>query len=84
MISSTTNARSEGCFRLEWRLADQRTHLMGRSKAFIVPVCIDATGESGADLPTVASQVDARFSNAHGRTTEGVERARQGRGHGLA
>ena len=45
IISQSTQARAEGYFRLEWRLADQRTHLMGRSRAFLVPVCIDATRE---------------------------------------
>ena len=39
IISSYTQARTEGYFRLEWRLADQRTHLMGRTRPFIVPVC---------------------------------------------
>jgi hypothetical protein len=28
LISSNTNARSEGYFRLEWKLAVDRTHLM--------------------------------------------------------
>src|SRR5476649_1434101 len=35
VISAKTEARAEGYFRLEWRLADQRTHLRGRSKPFI-------------------------------------------------
>jgi hypothetical protein len=30
IISTNTQARPEGYFRLEWRLADQRTHLMGK------------------------------------------------------
>lgn len=51
LISGTTQARPEGYFRLEWRFADQRTHLMGRSKPFLVPVCIDNTRESEADVP---------------------------------
>lgn len=51
IISQNTQARAEGYFRLEWRLADQRTHLMGRSRRFLVPVCIDATRESDADVP---------------------------------
>ena len=51
VISSHTQARPEGYFRLEWRLADQRTHLMGRNRAFIVPVCVDGTAEVGADVP---------------------------------
>jgi TolB-like protein len=51
IISEHTQARAEGYFRLEWRLADERTHLMGRARAFIVPVCIDQTPELDADVP---------------------------------
>src|SRR5262245_56231176 len=36
IISAHTQARTEGYFRLEWRLADRRTELMGKSKAFLV------------------------------------------------
>ncbi len=50
VISDNTQARTEGYFRLEWRLADQRTHLMGRNRAFLVPVCIDQT-DTNADTP---------------------------------
>jgi TolB-like protein/Flp pilus assembly protein TadD len=50
VISQNTQARTEGYFRLEWRLADQRTHLMGKSRQFLVPVCIDETRED-ADVP---------------------------------
>jgi hypothetical protein len=51
IISSHTQERTEGYFRLEWRLADQRTHLMGRTRPFIVPVCVDDTPETDADVP---------------------------------
>jgi TolB-like protein/tetratricopeptide (TPR) repeat protein len=51
LISSNTQARPEGYFRLEWRLADQRTHLMGRNRTFLVPVCIDETRDADADVP---------------------------------
>ena len=51
VISANTQARSEGYFRLEWRLADQRTHLMGRNKAFLIPVCVDQTPDADADIP---------------------------------
>ena len=51
VISSYSQARSEGYFRLEWRLADQRTHLMGRGRSFLVPVCVDDTSEAQADAP---------------------------------
>jgi TolB-like protein/Flp pilus assembly protein TadD len=51
IISDNTQARAEGYFRLEWRLAEQRTHLMGRNRPFLVPVCVDATLEKDADVP---------------------------------
>ena len=51
VISANTQSRHEGYFRLEWRLADQRTHLMGKSRPFLVPVCIDATRDGDADVP---------------------------------
>jgi predicted ATPase/DNA-binding winged helix-turn-helix (wHTH) protein len=51
VISHCTTRRPEAYFRLEWHLADQRTLLMARSKAFIVPVCIDDTTEAEAEVP---------------------------------
>ena len=51
VISAHTASRHEGYFRLEWDLADQRTHMIARNRAFIVPVCVDATPESSADIP---------------------------------
>jgi adenylate cyclase len=57
VISTNTQTRQEGYFRLEWRLADQRTHLMARNKAFIVPVSIDGTPQSSADIPESFSSV---------------------------
>src|SRR5215472_865173 len=40
IVSAATAARPEGYFRLEWTLADQRSHMIARNKAFIVPVCL--------------------------------------------
>ena len=51
VISANTAARHEGYFRLEWDLADQRTHMIARNRAFIVPVCVDTTPETSADTP---------------------------------
>ena len=51
VISRYTTRRPEAYFRLEWHLADQRTLLMARSKAFIVPVCIDDTTEAEVEVP---------------------------------
>jgi hypothetical protein len=51
LISANTASRHEGYFRLEWDLADQRTHMIARDRAFIVPVCVDGTPDSGTDVP---------------------------------
>ena len=51
VISAHTAERHEGYFRLEWDLADQRTHMIARNRAFILPVCVDATPETSADTP---------------------------------
>jgi hypothetical protein len=51
VISATTTARPEGYFRLEWSLAEQRSRMIARNKPFIVPVCLDHTAESSADVP---------------------------------
>lgn len=51
VISANTASRHEGYFRLEWDLADQRTHMIARSRAFVVPVRLDATTQAAADVP---------------------------------
>jgi TIR domain len=51
IISTHSQARTEGYFRLEWDLADQRSHMIARSKAFIIPVCLDDTPDRGAEVP---------------------------------
>jgi TolB-like protein len=51
VISANTASRREGYFRLEWDLADQRSHMMARSRVFVVPVCLDTTSEAAADIP---------------------------------
>jgi TolB-like protein/Tfp pilus assembly protein PilF len=51
VISANTASRYEGYFRLEWDVADQRTHRLARNRPFIVPVCLDTTPDAGADVP---------------------------------
>src|SRR3954470_13168102 len=51
LISAATQARREGYFRLEWRIAAQRTHMMSEQVAFLLPVVIDATRDAAADVP---------------------------------
>lgn len=51
IISVNTQARLEGYFRLEWKLAAQRTHTMAAAKAFLLPVVIDDTRDANAHVP---------------------------------
>ena len=51
VISAATQARHEGYFRLEWKLAAQRTHMMSGAKAFLLPVVIDETRDAEAHVP---------------------------------
>jgi len=51
VISKTTQARREAYFRLEWKLADERTHLMAKGTPFLLPVTIDETGDRDALVP---------------------------------
>jgi TolB-like protein len=51
IISANTASRHEGYFRLEWDLADQRSHKIARNRPFILPICLDTTPDAGADVP---------------------------------
>ena len=51
VISAATQARDEGYFRLEWKLALDRSHLMAHDKPFLLPVVIDATSDAAARVP---------------------------------
>ena len=51
VISAHTEARHEGYFRREWRLAVERTLDMADDHVFLLPVVIDATVEAGARVP---------------------------------
>ncbi len=51
IISSQSDQRGEGYFRLEWKLAVERTHLLADNKSFLFPVVVDDTSESSASVP---------------------------------
>src|SRR3954469_24990521 len=51
VISANTQARGEGYFRLEWKLAVDRSHLMARDQPFLIPLVIDATPDAAARVP---------------------------------
>jgi TolB-like protein/Tfp pilus assembly protein PilF len=54
IVSRNTESRSEGYFRLEWKLAVDRSHLMADDQAFLLPVAID-------DIPDASARVPDRF-----------------------
>jgi TolB-like protein len=51
LISASSRARAEGYFRLEWKLAVDRSHQMAADRAFLLPVVIDGTHEGDARVP---------------------------------
>ncbi len=51
IISAHTNARTEGYFRREWKLATRRLLDIADDAAFLVPVVIDETDDAGARVP---------------------------------
>jgi len=51
IISANTQARLEGYFRREWKLAVARTFDMADDKTFLMPVVIDSTHDRDAHVP---------------------------------
>jgi TolB-like protein/Tfp pilus assembly protein PilF len=66
VISKHTHERDEGYFRLEWKLAVDRSHLMTADKAFLLPVVIDDTREDDERVPD-------RFRDVHWTRLPGGE-----------
>ncbi len=51
IISASSQLRAEGYFRLEWKLAVDRSHLMAADKPFLMPIVIDGTRDTDARVP---------------------------------
>jgi TolB-like protein/Flp pilus assembly protein TadD len=51
IISANAHARLEGYFRLEWKLAIDRSHRMAHKQSFLLPVVIDDTRRSDDTIP---------------------------------
>jgi adenylate cyclase len=51
VVSHNTHERAEGYFRLEWKLAVDRSHFMSSDRAFLLPVVIDETSDDDARVP---------------------------------
>jgi TolB-like protein/Tfp pilus assembly protein PilF len=58
IVSRNTHARGEGYFRLEWKLAIDRSHLIASDLPFLLPVVID-------DTPDTDDRVPERFREIH-------------------
>jgi len=51
VISKNTHDRDEGYFRLEWKLAVDRCHLMAADRTFLLPVVVDDTRDDDERVP---------------------------------
>ncbi|WP_164975986.1 toll/interleukin-1 receptor domain-containing protein [Oleiharenicola lentus] len=51
IISANTNARAEGYFRLEWKLAVDRSHLMADDQPFLFPIVVGDVNDATARVP---------------------------------
>ncbi len=51
VITPNTNARAEGYFRLEWKLAVDRSHLMADDAPFLFPIVIGDVTDATARVP---------------------------------
>jgi tetratricopeptide (TPR) repeat protein len=77
IISAHTCARAEGYFRLEWKLAVDRSHLMAADKAFLVPVVIDAISDADARVPDKFREVQWTRLNGSETSPAFLERLSQ-------
>jgi hypothetical protein len=64
VVSRHTHERVEGYFRLEWKLAVDRSHLIMANKAFLLPVVIDDTSDHDQHVPDTFHDVQwTRLTN---------------------
>ncbi len=74
IISANTRARAEGYFRLEWKLAVDRSHLMAAERAFLLPLVIDDTSDADALVPDKFREVQWTYLPAGDIPANFVER----------
>ncbi|MGH8138889.1 MAG: hypothetical protein ACREVV_11965 [Steroidobacteraceae bacterium] len=60
VISRNTHDRVEGYFRLEWKLAVDRSHLLVADQAFLLPVVIDDTRDDDERVPEQFRECNGR------------------------
>jgi TolB-like protein/cytochrome c-type biogenesis protein CcmH/NrfG len=76
IVSANTEARIEGYFRREWKLAVDRTHDLSERVAFLVPIVIDSTPEAKADVPDAFRHVQWTRLSGGNASPAFVERIR--------
>jgi TolB-like protein/tetratricopeptide (TPR) repeat protein len=69
LISAHTRARSEGYFRLEWKLAIDRSYHIASDRPFLLPVAIDETRDSDARVPDRFREVQWTYA-PHGEAPQ--------------
>ena len=74
IISANTRARAEGYFRLEWKLAVDRSHLMAVERAFLLPLVIDDTSDADSLVPDKFREVQWTYLPAGEVAASFVER----------
>jgi adenylate cyclase len=66
VISAHSDARHEGYFRREWRLAVERSRDMAEDVAFLLPVVVDSTPDATARVPDRFREVQwSRLPDGH-------------------
>jgi TolB-like protein len=77
VISRHTHTRDEGYFRLEWKLAVDRSHLMVADRPFLLPVVIDDTSDMDEKVPERFREVQWTHLPGGQNAEAFVERARR-------
>ena len=77
IISRHAHDRIEGYFRLEWKLAVDRSHLIAPDLAFLLPVAIDGTPQSDERIPDRFRELQWTYLPAGEATPGFIERVRR-------
>lgn len=77
LISSHTRARSEGYFRLEWKLAIDRSYHIASDRPFLLPIAIDEIRAADARVPDRFREVQWTYAPRGEAPEEFVERVRR-------
>jgi TolB-like protein/Flp pilus assembly protein TadD len=77
VISKNTHTRGEGYFRLEWKLAVDRSHLMASDLPFLLPVVVDDTTDQEDRVPDRFREVQWTRLSAGANTDAFVDHVRR-------